>query len=68
MVAPEQPKKQILPAEKIPENRERLESQKKLFRKYGISTTTWPNDMPLEDLDQMVNFKCFSSRSKIPLQ
>ena len=63
MVAPEQPKNQILPTEKIPENREPLESQKdKLFRKYGKSTTTWPNDMLLEDMDRMVNFKCFSSR------
>ena len=52
-----------MPTGKIPENRESNESLKeKLFRNYRKSTTTWPNDMPLEDMDQMVNFKCFSSR------
>ena len=62
MVAPKQSKKQIMSAEKLPENREPHESLKeKLFKKYGKSTTTWPNNMPLEDMEQMVKFRCFSS-------
>ena len=38
--------------------------QEKLYKKYGKSTTTWPNDMPLEAMYQMVKFRCFSSRPK----
>ena len=63
LVEHEQPKEQILSAQKSPDDCKTLTSLKeKLYKKYGKSTTTWPNNMPLDDMEQMVKFKCFLSR------
>ena len=59
------PKKQIFPAQKILDDcKKHYALQEKLYKKYGKSTTIWPNDMPLEDMERMVKFRCFSSRPK----
>ena len=48
---------------KNPDDREIQESLKdRLNKKYEKLTTTWTNDMPLEDLAEMVKFKCFLTR------
>ena len=59
----EKPKEQILSAYTILDDCETHNFlQEKLYNKYRRSTTTWPNNMPLEDMKQMVKFRCFSSR------
>ena len=63
MAEHKQLKDQILSTQKISDDRKTHNSlQDKLYKKYRKSTTTWPNDMPLEDMEKMVKFRCFSSR------
>ena len=65
LVEHEQPKEQNLSAQKSPNYRgTHTYLKEKLYEKYGKATTTWPNNMPLEYLTEMVKFKCFSSRPK----
>ena len=63
MVALKQPKEQNFSPQKIPATCEPHKLLKeKLYKKYKNLTTTWPNNMPLEDMEQMIKFRCFSSR------
>ena len=35
-----------------------------LLNKYGSSTRTWKDDMPLEDMSEMVKIRCPSNRGE----